>query len=355
MLKPVDLQPGDRSGADPDSTDPNFINDWQPHDIVLRDAWFPLAHDISVGNRPLYRSIYSQPYYVWRENGEAVASEFHPADETGQEGSLLTGGTGRYPVTECYGYVWGWYGDPANADVKYLPNIPFFPPQGGLPRYMKGTVRFNCTSALTLENLIDLTHADILHANLIGDEKSESEEIEVITTSETVTMIRHCKNKSVAPAMRWLGGVKAKTQDVRQVIHIYVRNHIALIYGRFTPGYDVPVLHTSLPESRDRTRQDVGFNLTNARGLFKYIFPTVGNWVAMQDMYMTTPQSSRYDGPTSRRDLHSRFDKGGQEYRRLMKELAARQAAGDFAYREDGIPSRDCSELLGIEPGLYKF
>lgn len=343
------------SSALPKQAESALINEWVPHDIVLADAWFPLAHATTVTNKAVYRSVYSKPFWLWRDKGKAVATEYNPAGSRPREGSYLTGGSGFYPVIERFGYVWGWYGNPDNADGQYLPNIPFFPPNGGLPGYMRGTVRFNCTAALTLENLIDLTHADILHGNIIGDEQSESEEFEVRTTSETVTMIRHCKNKTVAPVMRWLGGANSKTQDVRQVIHIYVRSHVALIYGRFRPGYDVPVFHPSVPETRDRTRQDVGFNLTHAKGPFRYLFPTIGNYVAMQDMTMTTPQSARYAQATSRRDLHSRFDKGGQQYRLLMHELAARQAQGDFGYRQDGILSEDCSELLGIDPGLYTF
>src|SRR3546814_15439853 len=81
----------------------------------------------------------------------------------------------RYPVIEFYGYVWIWFGRPEAADIAHMPNLPFLPPKGGLPRFMLGTVRFDCAAPISLENLIDLTHADFLHADVIGDEKSESE------------------------------------------------------------------------------------------------------------------------------------------------------------------------------------
>src|SRR3546814_5982323 len=62
---------------------------------------------------------------------------------------------------------------------------------------------------------------------------------------------------------------------------------------------------------------------------------------------MTGPQSSRYAYPDNRRDLHSRHDAAGQRYRIIMQELAARQARGDFSFRE--TLSDDPSTLLGID------
>ena len=337
------------------SSNVEAINNWVPHDIVLKDAWFPLTYDSNISDKPTYRAVYSKPFWIWKEQGKIVVTEFHPSDMSQSEGSQYTNGTGYYPSHERYGYVWAWYGNPNNADIRYLPNIPFLPPKGGLPKYMKHSIRFDCTAALTLENLVDLTHSDILHADLIGNENAERIDVEVITTSETITMIRSCKNKQVAPILRWFGGVHSKTQDVRQVIKIYARSHVALVYGSFTPGYDIPVFHPSVPETMDRTRQENSINMNHIKGPFRFLFPTIGDMVAKQDMVMTTPQSSRYIEPTQRRDLHSRFDKPGQEYRKLMNELAARQSQGDFAYRDDGVLSEDCSELLGMKPGQFSF
>src|SRR5271168_4833604 len=330
-------------------------NSWTPHTIVLRDTWFPLAHADAVGERPVRRAIYSHPFYLWREKGAIIASEFHPREKVTRAASELTGGTGRYPVLERYGYVWGWFGNPDAADEMHLPNLPFLPPRGGLPSHMRGTVRFDCTAPLSLENLIDLTHADFLHANVVGDEKSESEEVTFVADSETITMTRHCIGKSVAPAMRFFGGVKAKTQEVRQVIRIYVRSHAAIAYGRFRPGDDVPLFHPCVPETRDRTRLDYAMNTSNSHNLFRYIMPRGAYIVSQQDNAMTAPQSPRYDHLEKRRDLHSKFDAPGQRYRVLMQELAARQAAGDYSYGKDGIVSRDCSELIGVDPGQFRF
>src|SRR3546814_29735 len=226
----------------------------------------------------------------------------------------------RYPVIEFYGYVWIWFGRPEAADIAHMPNLPFLPPKGGLPRFMLGTVRFDCAAPISLENLIDLTHADFLHADVIGDEKSESETVETFFDSETITMVRTCKNKSVAPVMKFFSGIRQPTQNVRQVVRIYLRSHCAIAYGGFEPGDDIPLFHPCVPETRDRTRMDYAMNTSHSGFLFKRVMPPASYKISRQDSYMTSPQSLRYMMPEKRRDLHSKFDEPGQRYRVLRSE-----------------------------------
>src|SRR3546814_7233153 len=105
----------------------------------MRDTWFPLAHAAHVGKKPVRRAIYSHPYFIWREDGKAVASEFHPNERHVRAKSPYTDAAGRYPVMEHYGVVWGWFGNPLAADPAHLPSLPFLPPNGGLPRDRKST------------------------------------------------------------------------------------------------------------------------------------------------------------------------------------------------------------------------
>jgi len=340
-------------GKTPATAPMGDANTWIPHNIRMRDTWFPLAHSTGVRSKPVRRAVYSQPYYLWREDGKAIAAEFHPNERQSRPKSEFTFADGRYPVMEHYGFVWGWYGRPEAADPAHLPSLPFLPPKGGLPGYMIGTVRFDCAAPVSLENLIDLTHADFLHADVVGDEKSESEDIEVFFDTETVTMVRTCKAKSVAPVMKLFSGISAPVQDVRQVIRIYLRSHCAIAYGRFTPGDDVPLFHPCVPETRDRTRLDFAMNTSNASPLFRHIMPRASYKVSRQDSYMTSPQSPRYMVETTRRDLHSRFDAASQRYRVQMQTLAARQEAGDLDYKDN--VSADCSDIIGLRKELFRY
>jgi hypothetical protein len=329
------------------------INNWVPHDIVMRDTWFPLALSTSVGKKPVRRSIYSYPIFLWREESKPVAAATLPGGRQSEATREFTDAAGRYPVMERYGYVWGWFGNPLAADPAHLPSLPFLPPNGGLPGYMTGTVRFDCSAPISLENLIDLTHADFLHANVVGDEKSDSETVEVYWDTETVTMVRTCLGKSVAPVMKFFSGIKQPTQTVRQVIRIYLRSHAAIAYGRFTPGDDVPLFHPCVPETRDRTRLDYSMNTSNAGFMFRHVMPKASYLVSRQDSSMTSPQSPRYMHESKRRDLHSKFDAAGQRYRVLMQDLVARQAVGDFAYKDN--VSADCSDIIGLRKELFRF
>jgi hypothetical protein len=331
----------------------NAINRWVPHDLVMLDSWFPIAHDHAINGKPVRRAVYSNPMFVWRENGIAVVSEFHPNERQSRDSSIFTDARGRYPAMEHYGIIWVWLGNPAAADPVHLPSLPFLPPKGGLPKYMTKTIRFDCSGPISLENLIDLTHADFLHADVVGDERSDSETVETFFDSETVTMVRTCVNKSVAPIMKFFSGIRQPTQNVRQVIRIYLRSHCAIAYGRFTPGDDVPLFHPCTPETRDRTRQEMVMNLNAAGTMFKHIMPLAGYKVSRQDSYMTSPQSPRYMRHTDRKDLHSKFDQAAQRYRIGMMEIADRQAKGDFAYRDN--VSADCSDIIGLRKELFQF
>lgn len=346
----------DDNSAPPSGGSPiamNVVNRWVPHNIVMRDSWFPVAHDYSVTGKPVRRAVYSNPIFLWRDNGVVVASEFHPNERVVRDKSDYTDARGHYPVMEHYGVVWIWLGNPLAADPRHLPSLPFLPPKGGLPRHMTATVRFESAAPISLENLIDLTHADFLHADVVGDERSDSEMIETYYDSETVTMVRTCVNKSVAPVMKFFSGIKQPTQNVRQVIRIYLRSHCAIAYGRFSPGDDVPLFHPCTPETRDRTRMEMVMNTSNAGRMFSYVMPKAGYKVSRQDSYMTSPQSPRYMRHTDRKDLHSKFDQAGQRYRMAMMELADRQAKGDFAYRDN--VSADCSDIIGLRKELFQF
>ena len=324
--------------------------DWTPRNYDLRDAWFPVAHARDVSERPIRRMVHSQPYYLWREGGRIHAAEFRPDLLPGliRQATAFTGGSGVYPVFERYGYVWAWYGDPDHADPDLAPRIPFLPEEGGLPDYMMRTVRFDSTSALSVENLIDLTHADFLHADTIGDGLSESDVVEVEWTSETVTRTRIVTQKSVAPIMRTVGGVTAEFQDFRGTLHVHLRSSVCISYASFKPGYDVPNVQPFVPVGGDRCRADVTFNVNGVPDALKSAITQLPFRVQPQDNSVVRPQTPRYHDPSDRRDLHSRFDTPGNRYRFQMEQLAERQRRGDFSYEGDADPGRDISGLLGM-------
>jgi hypothetical protein len=330
------------------------LRDWVPGRKPMRDAWIPVAHSAHVVAKPTWRPLHSRRYFLWREQGVVRASEFHPAKFALEHASAseFTGGTGYYAVIERYGMVWVWYGNPDNARQTLLPNLPHMPLKGNLPGYMRGQARLHSCAELTMENLMDLTHTDFLHRDLFGDPINESDVIAVESTSETITMTRTCRNKAVAPIMQKAAGIKAKTQNVRFTIHIYIRSHVAAIYSRFDPGLDVKLLHCSTPETRDSNTVNFIQNTTGAKRPYRYLFPLMSYKIGPQDDYALRPQAPRYHHEIERRDLHSRFDAASARYRFLVEQLLERQSRGDYSYEADELISGDKSQLLGIGRSL---
>lgn len=317
--------------------------DWVPGGVPLRDAWIPIAHAPDIRSRPTWRPLHSRRCYLWREAGEVRAAALHPGS------AEAFGSAGRYPVIERYGMIWVWYGDPANARETLLPNLPHIPRDGGLPAYMRGQTRLHCCAELTMENLMDLTHVDYLHRDLLGDPIADDDVITVESTSETITMTRTCRNKAVAPIMRRAAGITAKTQNVRFTIHIYIRSHVAAIYSRFEPGVDVRLLHCSTPETRDSNTVNFIQDTSDAKRPYRYLFPLASYKIGPQDDYALRPQASRYHHAIRRRDLHTRFDAASIRYRALVADLVERQGRGDYSYEADDLISGDKRAVLGMD------
>jgi hypothetical protein len=324
--------------------------DWVPGHTPMRDTWIPVAHCAHVGKQVTWRPVHSRRYFLWREQGAARATEFHPVRLKQQMAlaSEFTGGSGYYPVIERYGLVWAWYGNPNNARESLLPNLPHMPLDGNLPAYMRGQTRLHACAELTMENLMDLTHTDFLHADLLGDPIAEDDVVTVDSTSETITMVRTCRNKAAAPVMQKAAGIKARTQNVRFTIHVYIRSHVAAIYSRFEPGMDVKLLHCSVPETRDSNTVNFIQNTSGARRPYRYVFPLASYKIGPQDDFALRPQAPRYHHQIERRDLHSRFDVASGRYRFLVEQILNKQSHGDYSYESDELISGDKSEVLGI-------
>ncbi|ABA52008.1 conserved domain protein [Burkholderia pseudomallei 1710b] len=335
---------------DLDLTNRHNAEDWLPDRIRLRNVWLPLAHTFEIGERASRWYVHSEPCYLWRAAGRIHACPWHPGLPAAKRPTPRPrdADAACYPVVERFGYVWVWYGEPEAASDAFVPDVPFLPRDGGLPKYMQGNIRVDCCAPLLIENLLDLTHSDFLHAKVFGDQHADEDRVDVSYTSETVTMIRRCKNKSILPIMRWFGGVRAKYQDIHAVVHVHVRSSIALAYGRHTPGSDLPLFHPCVPESRNYCRLNFALNATQAPWPLRLLLPFVPYVVGLQDNSMVRRQSGRYLDAGERRDLYSRFDRAGLRYRILLQQLAKRQSEGDFSYADDALPSRDARGILGM-------
>jgi vanillate O-demethylase monooxygenase subunit len=74
--------------------------------------------------------------------------------------------TRAYPVVERDGIVWIWPGDPALADEAAVPDFSIFTSAGFATA--RGYTHIEADYRLIIDNLMDLAHADYIHANTVG-------------------------------------------------------------------------------------------------------------------------------------------------------------------------------------------
>lgn len=72
-----------------------------------------------------------------------------------------------YAVQERDGLVWWWAGEAERADATLLPDYSFAP-KAHVDATVKGYLPTECDYQLLVDNILDLTHADYLHAGLLG-------------------------------------------------------------------------------------------------------------------------------------------------------------------------------------------
>lgn len=333
-----------------DESNTGFVNS---SNQVLLNTWVPICHHHLIKKKATLRPINAAPCYLWRDNSGAIhATEYHPELPNAAASfskSPITQGTGRYTTMEAFGFLWLWYGYPKAADESLLPDIPYIPRAGGLPRYMHSTQLFRCSVGLAVENLLDLTHTDYLHTYVTGDEECESDEVSVEFTSETVTMIREQKKKKTPKFLR-LMGVKESHVSFRGIVHVIVRSGVAHGFGRFTPGFTNPIFAGHTGESKMQTRWNMTINPWDSPALYKAIFPRTPPIVGKQDDFMFGPQNPRYLKSSTTRDLHSPFDGAGNRYRELFRKIATKQQAGDYSYAPDANVGGSLAELFQMKP-----
>ena len=96
--------------------------------------------------------------------------------------------TRAFPIIERYGMVWVWPGDPAEVAGDLLPDYAWFDQP---ERYTSGCgyVHIEADYRLIIDNLMDLAHADYIHANTVGQPgAAEVQQVSVRRDGQTVSV-----------------------------------------------------------------------------------------------------------------------------------------------------------------------
>lgn len=89
-----------------------------------------------------------------------------------------------YPLTEQFGLVWIWMGDPDKADPSLVPDYHWLTD----PRYAQvhGTIHMKASYLLVMDNLTDLSHAPFIHEKTLGSPGAVRAKLSVTEENEQV-------------------------------------------------------------------------------------------------------------------------------------------------------------------------
>ena len=183
----------------------------------LRNTWYVAAWSHEVTDQLFARTLLGQRVLIYRkQNGEAVAiadycpHRFAPLSagrlkgdfvECGYHG-LQFDGSGRcvhnphgtvapqaasvpaYPLVERHGILWIWPGDAENADDAVIPDYAYLTAENSKTVYGGTLVRAN--NQLIVDNLLDASHTQYVHQDLLGTEAFAKSTHEVIEEGTAV-------------------------------------------------------------------------------------------------------------------------------------------------------------------------
>ncbi len=112
-----------------------------------------------------------------------------------------------YPVIEAYRSIWIWMGDPEAADRDLLQDLGFLETAPDTA-FSKGYLHGQANYQLYVDNILDLTHADFLHADTLGSGAWTRARAKVTETDDSVSVNRECPNEIPSPLQRSFRNLK---------------------------------------------------------------------------------------------------------------------------------------------------
>ena len=202
----------------------------------LKNAWYPAAWDNEISGGLLARTFLDQPVLLFRKRDGtpvALSDRCPPRFAPLHLGRLIEDkvecpyhglvfdcrgtcvgnphGDGRipraaqlrcYPTLERYGVIWLWMGEPNSADPARLPVFDQIESQDKAT--IRGYVTVQANYELLSDNLLDLSHAQFVHAQYLRTDELLRAPHEVSQRGDTVVSRRWAANaRGPASFMRY--------------------------------------------------------------------------------------------------------------------------------------------------------
>ncbi|MDR7081904.1 vanillate O-demethylase monooxygenase subunit [Arthrobacter ginsengisoli] len=334
------------------------------------NAWYVAAWDLEVTRKPMARRIADRPLALYRtEDGKAVAladacwhrlAPLSMGKTVGKDGiqcpyhGIVYNSAGRcasmpaqesinpsatvpsFPVVERYRFVWVWLGDPTKADPDLVPDMH----QMDSPDWAGDgeTIFAPCNYQLVLDNLMDLTHEEFVHASSIGQEELSESDFVVTHDDRTVTVSRWMLNIDAPPF--WLKNLRDKFPgfegkvDRWQIIRFEAPSTIRIDVGVAKAGTGAPegdrsqgvngyVMNTISPETAKTCHYFWAFmrNYCLDSQLITTQLRNGVHGVFGEDEAMLTAQQEAIDANPDYEFYSLNIDAGGMWVRRLIERM----------------------------------
>ncbi|MEJ1194798.1 aromatic ring-hydroxylating dioxygenase subunit alpha [Pseudarthrobacter sp. CCNWLW207] len=334
------------------------------------NAWYVAAWDHQVTRKPLARRIADRPLALYRtEDGQAVAladacwhrlaplsmgkvvgrdeiqCPYHgirynsagrctsmPAQESINPSATVP----SFPVVERHRFVWVWLGDPTQADPGLVPDMH----QMDSPDWAGDgeTIFAPCNYQLVLDNLMDLTHEEFVHASSIGQEELSESEFVVTHDDRTVTVSRWMLDIEAPPF--WLKNLRDKFPgfegkvDRWQIIRFEAPSTIRIDVGVAKAGTGAPdgdrsqgvngyVMNTISPETSKSCHYFWAFmrNYCLDSQLITTQLRNAVHGVFGEDEAMLAAQQAAIDANPDFEFYNLNIDAGGMWVRRMIERM----------------------------------
>jgi phenylpropionate dioxygenase-like ring-hydroxylating dioxygenase large terminal subunit len=210
----------------------------------LENAWYVAAWSDELGTAMLPRQLLERPVVLFRtQDGRAVAladrcpHRFVPLHCGKLHGDVIEcayhglrfDAQGRcvlnpnsdvipaaakvraYPTVERHGLVFTWMGASERADPALVPDFSFM--DDPALAICKGTIHGESGYLLMVDNILDLSHAQYLHADTLGSKALATAPVKIVDHGRHVDVLREMPNSIQAPLTAASRGFAGRPAD----------------------------------------------------------------------------------------------------------------------------------------------
>ncbi len=337
----------------------------------LRNAWYIAAWAEEVTDAPFARRLLDEPVVLYRlADGTAVALQdrcchralplslgrvvgdrlqcgYHGLeyDRTGAcvnvpgQSTIPAGARIKsYPVIERYRWIWVWMGDAERADPGTVPDFHWLDDPGWVAP--TGTFHLEADYRLLVDNLLDFSHVQFVHARTIGTDAVAGNQSKVTRDGNGIEINRWILDSLPPPLFARAGGFDGKvdrwmncrfTPSSSVVFDIgCARVGTGAIHGDRGQGIEIRSLHGITPETATSANYFWGYarNFALDDETMTEVLRDGARATFAEDVEILGYQQAAIDCRPEAPRIDVNGDAGALLARRITEELLAAEARG---------------------------